>query len=83
MGGLNGWDLSEDHKSINKVFKFKDFKAAFAFMTKVGAIADAMDHHPDWRNVYNWVDITLSTHDKGGLTSLDIDLAKKIDQADS
>jgi len=76
---LNGWSLSADGKTISKSYTFKDFKEAFAFMTKAGAIADAMDHHPDWTNVYNKVDIRLSTHDKGGLTNLDIELAQKID----
>ncbi len=76
---LKGWSLSSDHKTISKSFKFKDFKEAFAFMTKVGSIADAMDHHPEWTNVYNKVDIRLSTHDKGGLTNLDVTLAEKID----
>lgn len=63
---------------LNRAFKFKDFVEAFAFMTKVAIIAEKMDHHPELFNVYNRVVIDLTTHDVGGISSLDIDLAKKI-----
>ena len=79
--GLVGWSLSDDQKSIRKIFKFKDFNDAFAFMGRVAKVADKMDHHPDWSNSYNKVDITLSTHDAGGLTDKDIQLAQESDQA--
>jgi 4a-hydroxytetrahydrobiopterin dehydratase len=65
--------------AIAKSFKFADFNAAFAFMTRVALKAEAMDHHPEWFNVYNKVDIVLSTHDAGGLSALDVEMAKFID----
>ncbi len=77
---LEGWDRSGG-KSISKRFKFRTFTEAFAFMVKVATVADKMDHHPEWTNVYNTVDVTLTTHDKGGLTKLDIDLAKAMEDA--
>lgn len=71
----------EENNSLKKAFKFKDFKEAFAFMTKVALIAEKMDHHPDWSNVYNTVNIKLSTHDAGNkITDLDRKLAKAIDE---
>lgn len=71
----------EENNSLKKAFKFKDFKEAFAFMTKVALIAEKMDHHPDWSNVYNTVNIKLSTHDAGNkVTDLDRKLAKAIDE---
>lgn len=71
----------EENNSLKKAFKFKDFKEAFAFMTKVALIAEKMDHHPDWSNVYNTVNIELSTHDAGNkVTDLDRKLAKAIDE---
>lgn len=66
---------------IRKVYKFKDFKEAWAFMTKVAALADAADHHPEWSNEYNRVDIMLTTHSSGGVTAKDTDLAAKIEEA--
>ena len=66
--------------SLQAQFKFKDFKSAFAFMTRVAQVADDMNHHPEWFNVYSRVDITLRTHDSNGLTQLDFDLALAIDQ---
>jgi len=72
------WALSEDGKSIHQGFKFNSFAEAFSFMTHVALLAEKLDHHPNWSNVYNKVDITLSTHDAGGLTSKDIDLAQVI-----
>lgn len=76
---LPDWELTADDKALVRSFKFPDFAAAFAFMTKVAAKAEAQHHHPDWRNVYNRVDILLTTHDAGGLTSRDVTLAKAID----
>ena len=76
LSGLTGWELSEDHKSIRKDFKFRDFNAAFAFMTRIALAAEKLDHHPEWFNVYNKVEITLTTHSAKGLTMLDIRMAQ-------
>ena len=75
---LKDWKL--EGKSIHKDFKFKDFISAFGFMSQVALHAEKLNHHPDWKNVYNTVSITLSTHDAGGLTELDFKLAKLIDK---
>ena len=74
---LPDWHLHEG--AIAKEFVFADFSAAFAFMTRVALVAEKMDHHPDWNNTYNRVHISLMTHDKGGLTTHDVDLAKAIE----
>ncbi|MBL0096651.1 MAG: 4a-hydroxytetrahydrobiopterin dehydratase [Bacteroidetes bacterium] len=72
--------IEKDNK-LTKTFKFKDFTEAFGFMTRVAFIAEKMNHHPDWRNVYNTVEINLNTHDAGGvITDRDKNLAEKIDQ---
>jgi 4a-hydroxytetrahydrobiopterin dehydratase len=73
-----GWTLAVDGKSISRSFKFDDFTAAFAFMTAVALAAEKMDHHPDWTNVYNRVDVTLSSHDIGGLSARDVKLARRM-----
>ena len=75
----NGWALVEGRDAIAKTFKFKDFTQAFGWMTRAALQAEKMDHHPEWFNVYNTVEVTLSTHDAGGLSALDIDLAKTLD----
>lgn len=72
------WSLAPDQKSIHQRFVFKDFAEAFSFMAHVALLAEKADHHPDWSNSYNKVDITLSTHDSGGLTKKDIALAEAI-----
>ena len=74
---LNDWTIQNG--KLNKVFKFSDFAQAFEFMSLVAIIAETMDHHPEWSNVYNQVEINLVTHSEGGITQLDIDLANKID----
>lgn len=79
LGQLDGWTVLDDRDAISKSYKFADFDAAFAWMTKVAAVAEEMNHHPEWFNVWNRVDVTLSTHDAGGLTELDVALAKKMD----
>ncbi len=79
LAGLTGWSEVEGRDAIKKSFTFKSFNAAWAFMSRVALAAEKMDHHPEWFNVYNRVDITLSTHDCGGLSERDLDLAKKID----
>ncbi|KAJ2777735.1 Pterin-4-alpha-carbinolamine dehydratase 2 [Coemansia javaensis] len=76
-----GWALVTGRDAIKKSFVFGDFGCAFAFMTAVALRAEAMNHHPEWFNVYNRVDITLSTHDCGGLSTRDTALAAHIDQA--
>ncbi len=73
------WKLAADKKSVQKSFKFENFVEAFGFMTRVALHAEKADHHPEWFNVYNKVDITLNTHDAGGLTQKDLELAQKID----
>ena len=79
---MTGWAPVEgDRDAVRKVFKFEDFKTAFGFMTQVALKAEQMDHHPEWFNVYNTVDITLSTHDANGVTALDLDLAEFIEGA--
>jgi 4a-hydroxytetrahydrobiopterin dehydratase len=76
---LKGWSEVAGRDAIAKSYKFADFNAAFAFMTRVALAAEKADHHPEWFNVYNRVDITLSTHDAGGLSEHDVALAKFID----
>jgi 4a-hydroxytetrahydrobiopterin dehydratase len=73
---LKGWKEAKGGEAITKNFKFADFNEAFGFMTRVALLADKMDHHPEWFNVYNKVEVTLSTHDAGGVTQNDIDMAK-------
>ncbi len=80
LGALRDWTLAKDGGSISKTFTFKNFSEAFAFMTRSALAAEKMDHHPDWSNVYKTVKVTLSTHDAGGLTTLDFDLARKMDR---
>lgn len=79
MTALDGWAAVEGRDAIAKSFTFKDFNAAFGFMTRAALIAEKMNHHPEWFNVWNRVDVTLSTHDAGGLTALDIKLATAMD----
>lgn len=74
-----GWVLSEDGKAIEKRFKFKTFRDAMAWMARLAFEAEAADHHPEWLNVYNRVDVRLTTHDSGGLSAKDIDLAQKME----
>jgi 4a-hydroxytetrahydrobiopterin dehydratase len=74
-----GWQGVDGRDAITKRFLFGDFTEAFAWMTRAALIAEKMDHHPEWFNVYRTVDVTLSTHDAGGLSALDIALAEKLD----
>mgnify|MGYP000078223351 CR=1 FL=1 len=76
---LPGWTLREDGKAILRTFKFADFNAAFGFMTRVALHADKADHHPEWFNVYNRVEITLTTHDADGLSARDAEMARAIE----
>ncbi|MBF0324113.1 4a-hydroxytetrahydrobiopterin dehydratase [Magnetospirillum moscoviense] len=81
LTGLPGWSEVAGRDAIAKSFKFKDFPTAFAFMTHVALVAEKMDHHPEWSNVWNRVDITLSTHDSGGVSAKDVALAQAIERA--
>lgn len=81
LAGLPDWRLVDGRDAIRRDLRFADFNAAFAFMTRVALMAEKLDHHPEWFNVYNRVEITLSTHDAGGLTARDIALARFIDAA--
>ncbi len=78
---LQGWRPAEGRDAIAKEFRFKDFNAAFGFMTRVALYAESHDHHPEWFNVYNRVDVTLATHDAGGVTDKDVALAHFMDEA--
>jgi len=75
----NDWKIVDNRNAIFKKFKFKSFIQAFSWMTSVAIIAEKMDHHPEWANVYNTVEVTLTTHSAGGLTKLDLVLAGKMD----
>jgi 4a-hydroxytetrahydrobiopterin dehydratase len=80
LASLIGWDELKDRNAITKNYQLADFNAAFGFMSRVAIKAEKMDHHPEWFNVYNRVEVTLSTHDAGGVTQLDIELAKFMDE---
>ena len=80
MRTLNGWVYDEGEDAISHVFKFKDFSEAFGFMARVALAAEKAGHHPDWSNSYDSVTIKLSTHDAGGLSAKDIELAQVIDK---
>jgi 4a-hydroxytetrahydrobiopterin dehydratase len=75
---LPGWEKAPDRAAIVKTFKFPDFSEAFAFMNRVALLAEKMNHHPEWSNVYNRVDIALTTHDAGGITMRDITMARVV-----
>ncbi len=77
---LSGWSEVSGRDAISKKFVFKDFNQAFGFMTRAALVAEKMDHHPEWFNVYKTVDVTLSTHDAGGVTELDVKLAAEMDR---
>lgn len=79
LAEIEGWDWDVKRDAIARSYTFRDFSEAFAFMTRVALAAEQVDHHPEWSNVYNKVYILLTTHDAGGLTRRDIELAKRID----
>jgi 4a-hydroxytetrahydrobiopterin dehydratase len=81
LAQLSGWKAVERRDAIEKSFKFADFNAAFGFMTRVALMADKLDHHPEWSNVYNRVEVLLATHDADGVTELDVKLARFMDEA--
>ena len=80
LGQLKHWRELPDRDAIGQKFVFRDFSEAFGFMTRVALVAEQMNHHPEWSNVYKTVDVVLSTHDAGGLTGKDIALAKAMDK---
>ena len=80
LADLDGWSFDEGRNGIARSFRFADFGAAFGFMTRVALEAEKADHHPDWSNVWNRVDILLSTHSEGGVTAKDIALARRIQE---
>lgn len=81
LAELTGWKAVEGRDAIAKTFTFRNFNQAFAFMTRCALKAEKMDHHPEWFNVYNKVEVTLSTHDAGGVTERDVKLAAFMDKA--
>ena len=80
LAGLKDWHEVAGRDAIARKFVFKDFNEAFGFMARSALVAEKLDHHPEWSNVYKTVDVTLSTHDAGGLTELDIKLAEAMDK---
>jgi 4a-hydroxytetrahydrobiopterin dehydratase len=82
LKALPGWTAVEGGRdAIQRTFRFKDFNTAFGFMSRVALMAEQLDHHPEWFNVYNRVEATLATHDADGVTELDVKLAKFMDEA--
>lgn len=80
FSGLSGWTIVDGRDALQKTFTFKDFSEAFGFMTRVAMAAETLNHHPEWSNVWNRVVVVLATHDAGGLTSLDFELARTMDR---
>lgn len=80
LAGLDGWQEVEGRDAIARTFTFRNFSEAFGWMARVALAAEKMDHHPEWSNVYRTVEVTLSTHDAGGLTMKDIELARTMDR---
>ncbi|MCF6199257.1 MAG: 4a-hydroxytetrahydrobiopterin dehydratase [Hyphomicrobiaceae bacterium] len=80
LAKLTGWKKTEGREAISRSYTFKNFNEAFGWMTRVALIAEKMDHHPEWFNVWSKVEVTLATHDAGGLTSLDMKLAASMDR---
>ena len=76
LKGLSGWTEVPGREAITRTFTFRDFNEAFGFMSRAALVAEKTDHHPEWRNVYRTVEVVLATHDAGGVTARDIDLAK-------
>lgn len=76
----NKWDFIDNNRKVRKLFKFRTFSEAFSWMTEISFSAEKIDHHPDWTNVYNKVDVTLSTHDQNKLTKKDLSLAQLMEK---
>jgi len=81
IAALTGWQAVAGRDAIEKRYRFPNFNAAFGFMTRVAMFAEKLNHHPEWTNVYNRVDVTLTTHDAGGVTELDVRMAQFMDEA--
>lgn len=81
LATLDGWQLVPGREAITRSYRFADFNAAFGWMARVALMAEKLDHHPEWRNTYNRVEVVLTTHDAGGLTELDFQLAGFMDRA--
>lgn len=79
--GLAGWSVDGARPALVKRFQFADFNQAFGFMSRVALLAEKLDHHPEWSNVYNRVEVLLTTHDAGGVTELDVRMARFMDEA--
>ncbi|MFO1032661.1 MAG: 4a-hydroxytetrahydrobiopterin dehydratase [Hyphomicrobiales bacterium] len=79
LQSLSGWNEVSGRDAITKTFRFKNFRQAFGFMTEAALVAEKMDHHPEWSNVYGKVEVTLTTHSANGVTALDVTLASKMD----
>ena len=80
LAKLAGWSEVEGRDAISRTFTFEDFNEAFGFMTRAALVAEKLDHHPEWFNVYNKVEVTLATHDAGGVTERDVELAEAMDR---
>jgi len=80
VGELTDWTLAGDRKALVRSFVFKNFVEAFSFMSACALVAEKMDHHPEWSNVYKTVDVRLTTHDSGGITALDVTLAQQMNR---
>ncbi len=80
LAELSNWTLTPGREAIRRVYAFRNFNEAFGFMTRAALVAEKMDHHPEWSNVYNKVDVTLSTHDAGGVTENDIAMATAMEK---
>ena len=76
LAELSGWSETSGREAIARIFTFRDFNEAFGFMSRAALVAEKNDHHPEWKNIYKTVDVVLATHDAGGVTRRDIDLAK-------
>jgi 4a-hydroxytetrahydrobiopterin dehydratase len=81
LASLPGWQAVPDRDAIRRSYRFQDFNAAFGFMARVALYAEKLDHHPEWTNVYNRVDVILTTHDAGGVTELDVRMANYMEKA--
>ena len=80
LGKVSDWKPAAGRDAITRTFTFKNFSEAFGFMTRVALVAEKLDHHPEWKNVYKTVEVTLTTHDAGGLTQKDVTLAQAMDR---
>ncbi len=80
LPALDGWAMVEGRDALHKRFAFGDFVEAFGWMTRIALVAERLNHHPEWSNSYRHVDVTLATHDSGGLTRRDVELAQRMDQ---